>query len=201
MPSLVREGQHGHGPVRERTATTAAVLGVPAAVGLALVGPRLLELLFGPEFAGAGRPLQVFAAALPAMFLNAVLLHALVAAGRAPWLPRLTAVRVAAAALLAALLIPRFGAAGGAAGFAAAELVLLSCAAHACRRARFPVPVVRPLVLGLGLSGPMALAVISFQGGPLVALAAGVLAFGATVAAALWAFPGLLQGGADVRRA
>ena len=115
MPGLTREALRGQGSVRERTAWTLAFLAAPAAVGLALVAPGVARLLLGPGYeavgyAGTEVPLRLLALALPALFMNGLLLSTLVAAGRARWLPRLTAARVLIAAVLA---LPLVRAAGG----------------------------------------------------------------------------------------
>jgi PST family polysaccharide transporter len=187
MPSLTREAIAGHGPVRQRTSTTAALLAVPSAAGLALLAPGLMGLLFGGDFVASAAPLRILALALVPLFMNGVLLNALIAAGRASWLPRLTSARVGAAAVLALALIPPLGADGAAAGFVASELVLLAAASRACAVAGFPVPVARPLLLGIGASLPMVMAVALSGRGPLLSVALGVATYGATLAAALWA--------------
>jgi len=114
MPALTREALRGEGPVRRRTAATLALAGAPAAVGLVLVARPLAEALLGAgyvpsDYAAVAAGLRVMALALPAMFLNAVVFAALIAAGRASWLPRLTAARVALAFALAIVLVPALG--------------------------------------------------------------------------------------------
>ena len=180
MPALTREAVAGEGPVRRRTAFSAALLAVPAAVGLALLAPGLLGLLFGTAYAGAALPLRILSLALVPLFMNSVLLHGLIAAGQVGRLPWLTALRLAAALLLAAALIPRFGPAGGAAGFLLAELVLLVSASRACTRAGFPIPVVEPLSLGCAASLPMA-GVVALSSSPFAAVAIGGLIYAGTL--------------------
>jgi O-antigen/teichoic acid export membrane protein len=184
MPALTREALRGGGPVRERTALTTALLAVPAAAGLALAGPGLVVFLLGDAFGPAAAPLRILALALPALFMNAILLHALIAAGRATWLPRLTAVRLVIAFALALVLIPRLGATGAAAGLVAAEAALLVLASRACAEAGFPVSVARPLALACLASLPMAAAVAAVASGPLAAVAVGVTVYAATLALA-----------------
>lgn len=203
MPALTREAMRGGGgPVRERTATTVALLGVPAAVGLFALAPGVVRLLFGDEYAAASLPLRILAPALLAIFLNNVLLHALLALGRAPLLPRLTALRVGVAALLALTLIPRFGTFGAACGFTLSELVLLPLAARACAREGFAVPVLRGVSLALALSLPMAFVLALLGGSALAAIVAGAVTYGLTLLAAwrllprLFAAPALLGPGA-----
>jgi O-antigen/teichoic acid export membrane protein len=195
MPALTREGLRGEGPVRARTAGSVALAAVPAAAGLLLVAPELAARVFGAEFAPAGAPLRVLAVALAVLYMNSVLLHALLAVGRAGWMPVLTAVRVAAALLAALLLVPRFGELGAAAGFLAAELLLLWLAWRACRLARFPVPLARPLLRACGVSLPMAAVVALLGGGLEASIAVGTMVYAATLAAAWRLAPRLLREG------
>ena len=148
MPSLTREAMAGRGPVRQRTAGLLAALAAPAAVGLALVAPALVATVFGADYLPAAPWLRVLAAGVPALFLNALATAALVAAGRAAVLPRITAVRVGVAFAVALVAVPRFGVPGAAAGLVAAEWLLLALGVRACAAASFEVHVVRPLGLG-----------------------------------------------------
>jgi O-antigen/teichoic acid export membrane protein len=184
LPALTREALRGDGPVRERTASIAALLAVPAAVGLVFVAPGLLHLLYGAAFAEGGAPLRVLALALPPVFMNAVLLHALVAAGRPALLPGLTARRVAAALACALVLVPTLGPVGAAAGFVVAEALLTALASRVCAASRFPVPLGRPLARAAALSAPMAAVVALVPRVPVLAVPLGVATYAATLAAA-----------------
>jgi O-antigen/teichoic acid export membrane protein len=190
MPALTREALAGRGPVRRRTAATLALLGVPAAVGLALVSPSLVPFVFTKAFAPAALWLRILAFALVPMFLNALVAWALIAAGRATLPPRLMAVRIVSAFLLAAVLVPRFGAVGAATGLVAAELMLLVLGARAAAAAGFAVPVARPIALALVASVPMALVVGGARSSLVAAVALGVLTYAATLAAAWALAPG-----------
>ncbi len=180
MPALTREALRGEGPVRARTAATLAFLAAPAACGLALVAPGLLGALFGGEYAAAAPSLRVLAAALVPLFLNGLVVAALVAAGHARRLPRLTAVRVAAATALALVLVPSSGAMGAAMGFLASETLLLVLGLSTLRTVGFPLAVGGPLGRGLVASLPMAIAVFFTPRLPL-SVGVGVLAYAATV--------------------
>jgi O-antigen/teichoic acid export membrane protein len=193
MPALTREAQKREGPVRERTLTSAALLGVPGAVGLFVLAPDIVFLLFGPEYAEAGLALRLLAPALLLVFLNTVLLHALIALGRAPLLPRLTAARVGLACVCAPTLIPAFGISGAALGFTLSELLLLPLAARACAREGFAVPLRRGVSLAAALSLPMALVLALRWSGALWSIALGGLTYGATLLAAWRALPGLFS--------
>jgi O-antigen/teichoic acid export membrane protein len=191
MPALTREALRGEGPVRRRTGFTAALIAAPAALGLLLVAPEVIVVLGGPAFAGGASALRVMALSLLPLFLNAVLLHSLIAVGRASTLPRLTLVRVTSATLLALALVPRFGAVGGAVGFLVSELILLALAARACAGARFPVPLLQPSLVGLAAAAPMAALVALSGAGLVLSIALGLAAYAVTLAVA-WRFtPGL----------
>jgi O-antigen/teichoic acid export membrane protein len=198
MPALTREALRGEGPVRARTAATLAFLGVPAACGLVLVAPGLLGALFGAEYAAAAPSLRVMGAALVPLFLNGLVVAALVAAGQARRLPRLTAVRVAAATALAFVLVPSSGALGAAAGFLASETLLLVIGLGSVRAAGFPLAVAGPLGRALLASLPMAVAVASTPGLPL-SVGVGVVAYAATLFAMAKLWPAFVRDLVDVR--
>ncbi len=148
LPALTREAlAQGPPAARERTARTIALLAVPGAALLSLLAPRLTAA-WSASYAPAGPCLRVLALALVPMFMNALLLHCLIAAGRPQRLPVLTAARVATAAAMAVLLVPRAGAIGAASGFLTAELVLFALAARSCAAASFAVPLASALGWG-----------------------------------------------------
>jgi O-antigen/teichoic acid export membrane protein len=201
MPALTREALDAGraGEVRRRTSGTLALLGVAAAVGLALLAAPVAVLLVrsgssAEDYAGAAAPLRVMAAAVPAMFLNALVAAALNACGRAGWLPRLILARVLAAFGLAAVLVPGFGGAGAAAGLVCAEWLLLAVGTAASRRAGFAVPVVAPLAAAVAAALPMAFAVAGVREHLVGAVALGALTWAATLFAALRLAPTLVRG-------
>lgn len=181
MPALTRDAARGASTARNRTAATAACLGVPAALGLALLAPSLVPLVFGAAFGGGAGPLRLLALALAPMFVNAALMHALVAAGQARLLPRLTAVRVTTALVLALPLVTAFGPSGGAAGFLVSEGVLLVLVSRAASRLSFPVPVASLLLRAAGASLPMLAVVALCQAGPVLAALLGAAVYGLTL--------------------
>jgi O-antigen/teichoic acid export membrane protein len=193
MPALTREAARGGGRALQRTTATVALLGVPAALGLLLLAPGLVPRVFGAAFAGGAAPLRVLALALVPMFMNAILFHALIAGGHAQAVPRLTAVRLALALALAAALVPAFGVPGGAAGFAASELLLMLGAARACASRGVRVPLVRLLLAAACASIPMAAALLLSSHGPVAGAAVGAATYFATLFLA-WRFSkGLLR--------
>lgn len=205
MPALTREALQGGGSVRRRTAATLALIGAPAGVGLALVAGEVAVLVLGPGYAPAGYAaaaglLRLLPAAVPALFLNALILASLIAAGRASWLPRITAARVSLAFALAFGLVRLLGPRGAALGLVVSEWLLLALGAAACRRASFAVPVLRPLAWALVACVPMALAVSGVSGSLAFAVPVGVLSWGATLAAAWRLLPGVARGLVGVLR-
>jgi len=165
----------------------AADLAAPAAVGLALVARPVAVLLLRAgylpaDYTATAFALRILSAALPALFLNALLFAALIASGRASWLPRLTAARVALAFALSLGLVPALGPRGAALGFVLAEWLLLLIAWIACRSAAFEVGLARPLGWALLACVPMALAVVRVRGSLALALTIGALTWAATLA-------------------
>jgi O-antigen/teichoic acid export membrane protein len=194
MPALTREALRGGEDVRRRTAGTMALVAAPAAIGLALVAGLVVELLFGGAYADGAAPLRILATALLPLFMNALLSWALLARGRAAWLPRLTGLRVAAALGLALVLVPRLGAVGAAVGLAGAEWLLLALGSVACRSAAFEVRIARPVGWALLACVPMALAVSGVSGSLVLAIPVGALTYAATLAGAWRLAPGLARG-------
>jgi O-antigen/teichoic acid export membrane protein len=194
MPALTREALRGGEGVRRRTAGTMALVAAPSAIGLALVAGGVVALLFGGAYADGAAPLRILATALLPLFMNALLSWALLARGRAAWLPRLTGLRVAAALGLALVLVPRLGAVGAAAGLAGAEWLLLALGWLACRSATFEVRIARPVSWALLGCAPMALVVSSVSASLVLAIPVGALTYAATLAAAWKLVPGFARG-------
>jgi len=142
LPALTREALSGEADAaRTRTARTVMIVAVPLALILAL-GAAGLGGVLGPEYSAIAPPLRILAFAVLPLFANTVLLHTLIAAGRADRVPWLTAGRLLLAAVLAVPLVTAFGATGAAAGFLSAEVLLLMVAHAACRGAGVPVRLV-----------------------------------------------------------
>ena len=108
----------------------------PAAVGLAVVAPNLIGLLYEPEFEPSVRPLQILALQIPITGMDTILATALIACNR---LRRYLVVAGAAAAInpiLCAILIQVAdelwdnGAIGAAIATALTELFVMCCALY-----------------------------------------------------------------------
>ncbi|MET0458725.1 MAG: flippase, partial [Ilumatobacteraceae bacterium] len=85
LPEMSRLGKE---PGREfadlvnRAVKLTLLASTPAAVGLAVVAPQLIELFYEPEFDGAIRPLQILAAQIPITGMDTILATALIASDR-----------------------------------------------------------------------------------------------------------------------
>jgi len=113
-----------------RVVVGASLLGI---VALALIGPRLIELVFGSEFDRAGNPLRALLPGVVGMTLLHVVRSDLYGRGR-PWLVAgASGAGVGLNLALNVVLIPRYGATGAAVAnsitytFAAAMLVGVFC--------------------------------------------------------------------------
>lgn len=140
--ALEHEGRAAARTVARRTAGLMALLGFPAAVGLALIAGPACALLIDAELAGPAARVMPFIAV--SGLINGVMtfyFHEAYILGRKPKL--MAAVMAGAAILNLALnlvLIPAFGLAGAAAATVIAYAVaLVICAVHG--RTIFPLPV------------------------------------------------------------
>jgi O-antigen/teichoic acid export membrane protein len=72
--------------VLERSLKLVLALTVPAAVGAAVLGPQLIELLFGSGFADSARPLQILAPTIVLASVNHIAGVFLLAENRQRWI-------------------------------------------------------------------------------------------------------------------
>ncbi len=79
---LAKTGGPEFAQLVNRAAQLVLVASVPAGVGLAVIAPDLIEVVYGAEFAGAVRPLQILALQIPITGLDTILVTALVASDR-----------------------------------------------------------------------------------------------------------------------
>ncbi|MCM2256897.1 MAG: hypothetical protein NDJ94_14665 [Vicinamibacteria bacterium] len=156
MPYLVEESGARTAPAHERTVRNVVLLAAPAAVALFALAPQGVALLLGDAFAAAAGPVRLLALAVVPAFLNAFVQQALLAAGRAPEMPRLMALRLLASLSLGLLAIPAFGALGAAATCACAELLVLARGVFILRPMRAPLAA----ALRDALRGAAAMAVV-----------------------------------------
>jgi O-antigen/teichoic acid export membrane protein len=110
-------------------------LGLPLTIGTLAVADDLVALLFGPEFAGAGRLLRLLIlGTLPLFWVN-VASHALIAADRVWALVAVYALSVLVNVVGNVVLVPRWGAAGAALATVACEWLNLALVVRLLRDA------------------------------------------------------------------
>jgi O-antigen/teichoic acid export membrane protein len=122
-----------------RWGTVLTALGLAAAVIAWSLGPTVIDVAFGSNYAAAGPLLQVLALAIPAMFLNSLLSQALVALHRS-WRSTVAfTIALIVNVAVNVVLIPAIGAAGAAWATVAAETSLLLALAVLLATAARPV--------------------------------------------------------------
>jgi O-antigen/teichoic acid export membrane protein len=139
-PEMSKLGHAGGGPKFANLVNRALKLNllaaIPAAVGLAVIAPNLIEAMYDQEFDGTTRPLQILALQIPITGMDTILATALIASDRLRrylWVAGFAAV---ANPLLCAFLITvadrtwQNGAIGAATATALTELFVMTCALH-----------------------------------------------------------------------
>ncbi len=141
---------------------------LPVAVGGVLVGPDLIDLLYGDQFPAAGRVFQVLAVSYTMLAVGTFLGNTLVSEDRqARYVPPVTA--SATVALIGTfLLIPRLGGLGASLGMLASHLLLVSTLLVIVR-ARLRAALGRTLLLILPALAGLALVVVATGGWHVVA--------------------------------
>jgi len=96
------------------------IVGVPASFGVAILAPRIMNVVFGHEYADGAYVLQILGCAIIVFFLTTLMSWTLTAGGHQRLLMISTSIALVLNAVLNYLLIPKFGA------IAAAYTTLLS---------------------------------------------------------------------------
>jgi O-antigen/teichoic acid export membrane protein len=104
----------GSRPVAERLIRLLFAAGAGAAAVLAVIPEPILDLFFGERYVESAAALRILAFAVPLVFVNAVFLYELVAAGHQGACAKAQAVTTTANVVLNVLLIPRIGFRGAA---------------------------------------------------------------------------------------
>ncbi len=104
-------------------AVTLITLGVVAAVGLAIFGPRLSDLVFGTSFGTTGDVIRILALGVPVLFFDVVAVWIAYSRGRERGVVIVSAVALVTNVALNLLLIPSHGAAGAAIATVVSECV------------------------------------------------------------------------------
>lgn len=183
LPSVSRDVVRGTRGAAQRMFGLVVWIGVPAAAGLALCAPAILQIL-GPGFVDGAPALRILSLALLLCFANAALFHLLIAAGETLLIPRLTGLRVGIASVAGLMLIPSLGPFGAALSFTTAELFLFAALVHKTR-AHGEVRVLRPVASAFFACLPMVALLSLYPLSLPMSIATGALLFVAAGAAIL----------------
>ncbi len=118
----------------ERSCRYMAAVGVPLAVLVMTGAPALIELLFGPDFAGSAAVLRILVAATALTFVYMPLVHALNATGHEWQWIGVTVLNSVVNVGLNLVLIPAYGVHGAAVSTVVCELIALLLALALIRR-------------------------------------------------------------------
>ena len=171
FPSLARaigRGDEAVRPLLRRAVKFQFLAGLPLAVGLFILAPRIVPLLLkGEDFRAAGTALQVISAGLVLIFLNLMARHVLTALDSQRAYFRAIVGGLVANAAVSAALIGRFGAAGACAGLLAGELTVLIVSQRALRRWMPGGDLIRELIRPLAAAAIMGAVVFALREAPL----------------------------------
>jgi O-antigen/teichoic acid export membrane protein len=157
---------------------------LPAAVGGALLAPRIIGVFFGEHYGDAPLALAILLGTVPVAVLRSVATAALVAGNGGGALFRVTAYAAATALALDLALIPALGVLGASLASLATELARALWSLQAARHLGFPALPPSRLALPCLAAVLMAGALLPVAGGPLWAsVPLGALVYGAALAA------------------
>jgi PST family polysaccharide transporter len=108
-----------------RSAGLLALAGTAVAAAGFTLAPAIVRILYGTQYSGAVRPLQVLALSVVFTFVNYALTHFMIVRGRTVRLACFSAATLVANLAAGILLIPAAGAAGAAAALVVSEALLL----------------------------------------------------------------------------
>ncbi|MBI4344131.1 MAG: flippase [Euryarchaeota archaeon] len=132
-----------------------AYLAIPIGVGTTILADRIVVRVYGGGFEGSGPALQILIWAGSLMFLNSLLLNALVSINRERLNLVVAATGVILHVLLNLLLIPRYSYLGAAISTVASELAFFLMALYYLARYLYPLPLgtvfLRPLAASLAM--------------------------------------------------
>jgi O-antigen/teichoic acid export membrane protein len=132
------------------------IIGVPLVAGGLVLAPELVELVAGPDFAGAAEPLRILLMAGALAWVNGVFGYALIAKERQLSALWLNLSGLAFNVALNFLLVPRYGIAAAAAITVASELLILAGSYPLMRRNFDFFPAPRTLLPALTAAAAMA---------------------------------------------
>jgi PST family polysaccharide transporter len=127
FPAAARTMAGGGGVpfLERRSAGLLALAGTAVAAAGFTLAPAIVRLLYGTQYSGAVRPLQVLALSVVVTFVNYALTHFMIVRGRTVRLAFFNAATLIANLAAGILLIPAGGAAGAAAALVVSEVLLL----------------------------------------------------------------------------
>ncbi len=128
--SRLRATHGGGGDLFRAAMGQVAAVGLPMAVGGAMLAPALVALIFGPDYAASSPILRVLLLSIPVLLLRSVLQAALIAAGRQDRVLHTTAWSAAITLTLDFSLIPLLGMMGAAITTVLAEVARMLIAQH-----------------------------------------------------------------------
>jgi O-antigen/teichoic acid export membrane protein len=123
---LAQTGYASTRTLRRKTIGVLSLAGLLIAVGGVLLGPWLIQFLYGTQYAGSTLPLQLLAVAALPIFINYALTHFLVARRQQRLNLSFNAAIFVINLVLCSWLIPRFGPGGAALSILLSELTLLA---------------------------------------------------------------------------
>lgn len=171
-------------------------IGLPVAVGGAMLAPSIITSVFGAEYAESALILRILIISIPLLLLRSVLQAALIAAGRQNRVLHTTAWAAAVTGIMDLALIPPFGLLGAAVATVTAELTRLVAARHYASPEGYTGPGGRRLASPAIAAGIMAAALFLLQATPLwISVPTGALVY----AAMLFATGGLLWTDGTIR--
>jgi O-antigen/teichoic acid export membrane protein len=127
FPALSRQVEDTEGGFRETyvfLVKLLTLLALPCVIVFVLMPRLIVGTLLTTEFSDAATPLILLSLAIPLMFLNVLFTYGAVALEKQRWIVRINAVTILFHILAALVLIPRYGAVGGAMSYLCGEIML-----------------------------------------------------------------------------
>jgi O-antigen/teichoic acid export membrane protein len=160
-------------------------IGLPLAVGGALLGGSIIDVVFGASFAPAGPVLALLIWSIPLLLARSVLMAVLISEGRPDLVLRITALAAGLNLGLNLLAVPLFGMFGAAVVTVLSELARMSLARLFVAHHGFPPTTIGRYLRPAVATAAMAVALRLVPGFPLPVVVAAGAAFYLTTLAAL----------------
>jgi O-antigen/teichoic acid export membrane protein len=194
LPTAIRrhaESEEGAGPLYQRALGGIVLIGVPAAVGLYLVAPRAVILLFGESFGAAVPVLRILAPLVFANCVSRIMAVFLLAIDRIAARSRHEARAMAVNLIGLLVLVPPFGIAGAALAILVAETMLVIWFARELASTVGPPRCGKRLAIALAGTAVFSGALLAL---PPLSLLASVAIAVPLYAGSLMAFPAIRKG-------